>query len=458
MKNRFSAFANSDAQHNVRVISYPAFHPRLRWLSFCLALLFFVVAAPIAFADDRDHDRDRGHDRDRDKHWVASWQGSPMTGGTFFSPGCPSDVGVNNQTVRNVISLSAGGDKVRVRLSNAYGSNPLNVGEATVAISAGGAATVPGTTHTLHFNGKTSIVIAADSEALSDPVDLSIPPLSTLAVSVFLPSGTGLSTQHFLAVQTNFIGAGDMTDVNDATGFKQRISCWLFLSGVDVLTSRRVKGALITLGDSITDDYLSTTNANRRYPDFLARKLAARHGETLSISSSGITGGELLTNRAVFPQFGVPVPSRLARDVLNQPGARAVILMEGINDIGDKSTPVEQLIAVDQQIIRACHNAGLKIYGGTLTPFGGSNAIYGGDYGTPAGEKARQALNEWIRTSHAFDGVIDFDKALQDPSNPTNLLPAFAGDPLHPNDAGYEAMANAVNLNAIIDNLDRDDD
>lgn len=446
MKNPLSAFANSDAQHNTRAIS------RLGWISFCLPLLFVAAtAAPTTSAHDFDHDRDQ------DGHWVASWQGSPMTGGTFFSPGCPSDVGLNNQTVRNVIFLSAGGNKVRVRLSNAYGSNPLNVGAATVAISAGGAATIPGTTHTLSFNGKTSIVIAADSEVLSDPVDLSIPPLSTLAVSIFLPNNTGLSTQHFLAVQTNFIASGDMTDVNDATGYKQNISCWLFLSGVDVLTSPRVKGALITLGDSITDGYLSKTGANHRYPDFLARKLAALQGETLSISSAAITGNELLTNRAVFPQFGVAVPSRLARDVLNQSGARAVILLEGINDIGDKSTAVEELIAVDQQIIRACHNAGLKIYGGTLTPFGGSNAIYGGEYGTPAGEQARQQLNEWIRTSHAFDGVIDFDKALRDPSDPTKLLPAFAGDPLHPNDAGYQAMANAVDLDAIIDNLDRDD-
>lgn len=446
MKNPLSAFANSDAQHNTRAIS------RLGWISFCLPLLFVAAtAAPTTSAHDFDHDRDQ------DGHWVASWQGSPMTGGTFFSPGCPSDVGLNNQTVRNVIFLSAGGNKVRVRLSNAYGSNPLNVGAATVAISAGGAATIPGTSHTLRFNGKTSIVIAADSEVLSDPVDLSIPPLSTLAVSIFLPNNTGLSTQHFLAVQTNFIASGDMTDVNDATGYKQNISCWLFLSGVDVLTSPRVKGALITLGDSITDGYLSKTGANHRYPDFLARKLAALQGETLSISSAAITGNELLTNRAVFPQFGVAVPSRLARDVLNQSGARAVILLEGINDIGDKSTAVEELIAVDQQIIRACHNAGLKIYGGTLTPFGGSNAIYGGEYGTPAGEQARQQLNEWIRTSHAFDGVIDFDKALRDPSDPTKLLPAFAGDPLHPNDAGYQAMANAVDLDAIIDNLDRDD-
>ncbi len=421
--------------------------PLINFLRHILLLLVVAGLATSALAHDRDHG---------DSNWVSSWQGSPMPGGTFFSPGCPSDVGVNNQTVRNVVYLSAGGDKIRVRISNAYGSNPLTVGAATVAISAGGAATVPGTTRTLRFSGKTSIVVAADSEVLSDPVNLRIAPLTTLAISVFLPDATGLSTQHFLAVQDNFIASGDMTGISEATGYTQKISCWLFVSGVDVKASPRLKGALVTLGDSITDGYLSTQNANNRYPDFLARRLAARRGETLSISSAAITGNELLTNRAEFPQFGFAVPSRLARDVLLQSGARAVILMEGINDIGDKSTKAEQLIAVDQQIILACHEAGLKIYGATLTPFAGSNAIYGGDYGTPAGEQERQKLNQWIRTSHAFDGVIDFDKALRDPADHSKLLAVFAGDALHPNDAGYQAMANAVNLDAIIDDLDHD--
>jgi lysophospholipase L1-like esterase len=402
-----------------------------------------------ACADDWQH-------HDRDAHWVSAWQGSPMTGGTFFSPGCPSDVGLTNQTIRNVVYLSAGGDQVRIRISNAYGSEPLNVGAATVAISAGGAATVPGSTRTLKFGGKTSILVAADGEALSDPVNLKVPPLSTLAISVFLPDSTGLATQHFLAVQDNFIASGDMTGVAAATGFTQKISCWMFVSGVDVRTTPRVAGALVVLGDSIADGYLSTTNANNRFPDVIARRLVARWGTTLSVSNAAITGNELLTNRAVFPQFGNAVPSRLGRDVLLQTGARAVILLEGINDIGDKSTKADALIAVDQQIIQACHAAGLKIYGGTLTPFGGSNAIYGGDYGTPAGEAERQKLNQWIRTSHAFDGVIDFDKAVRDPADPTKLLAAFAGDPLHPNDAGYQAMGNAVNLDQIIRDLDRD--
>ena len=388
--------------------------------------------------------------------WVAAWQGSPMTGGTFFSPGCPSDVGLTNQTVRNIVYLSAGGDKVRVRISNAFGTTPLHVGAATVAVSASGAAVIPGTLRTLRFSGKTSVIIAADSEAQSDPVNLQIPPLTTLAVSVFLPDSTGLATQHFLAVQTNYLGAGDTSVVTDGSGFTQTISCWMFVSGVDVRASPRLKGALVTLGDSITDGYLSTVNANRRYPDVVARRLATRQGETLSVSSAAITGNELLTNRPIFPQFGVAIPSRLGRDVLLQPNAKAVILLAGINDIGDVSTTADVLIAVDQQIILACHQAGLKIYGGTLTPFGGSTAIYGGNYGTPFGEQERQKLNQWIRTSHAFDGVIDFDLALRDPANPTNLLPAYAGDPLHPNDAGYEVMGNIVDLGAILRDISKD--
>jgi lysophospholipase L1-like esterase len=392
---------------------------------------------------------------DTGPHWVASWQGSPMTGGTFFSPSCPSDIGLSNQTIRNIVYLSAGGDKVRVRISNAFGFEPLNVGAATVAISAGGAATVPGTLHSLTFSGKSSIIVAADSEALSDPVDLVIPPLTTLAISIFLPDSTGLATQHFLAVQSNYIGAGDQSAVSAASGFTQQIFCWMFVSGVDVHTSARVKGALVALGDSITDGYLSTTNTNRRFPDVISRRLAARNGETLSVSAAAITGNELLTSRPVFPLFGVPVPSRLARDVLNQTDAKAVILLEGINDIGDVGTTADVLIAVDQQIILACHQAGLKIYGGTLTPFGGSNAIYGGNYGTAFGEQQRQALNAWIRTSHAFDGVIDFDVAVRDPSNPANLLPAYAGDALHPNDAGYQVMGDIVDLDAILRDIDK---
>jgi lysophospholipase L1-like esterase len=230
----------------------------------------------------------------------------------------------------------------------------------------------------------------------------------------------------------------------------------MFISGLDVDRSPRVLGALVTLGDSITDGYLSTANTNRRFPDFIARRLAARRGFTLSVSNAASTGNELLYIRPQL-QFGYPAQARLDRDVLTQPGARAVILLEGINDIGDHSAKADDLIATDLQIIHQVHAAGLKIYGGTLTPFAGSNAIYGGDYGTDAGEQERQKLNHWIRTTHAFDGVVDFDEAIRDPANPSQILKAYQGDALHPNDAGYQAMANAVDLDAIIDDILDDD-
>ena len=385
---------------------------------------------------------------DHGDRWVAAWQGSPTPGGTFYSPGCPSDVGLNGQTVRNVVFLSAGGESVRVRLSNAGGANPLMVGSASVAISAGGAAAA-GRVHALQFAGQSSILIAAGGEAVSDPVKMHVHPLQILAVSVYLPGSTGPTTQHYFAAQTNYLAVGDATGSAAATPFIQAISCWMFVSAVDVKGSSRVIGNLVALGDSITDGYLSTTDANHRYPDFLAQKLAARHGVTMSVSNAGIIGNELLTIRPQL-QFGYPTPARLGRDTLLQTGARAVILLEGINDIGDRSAKATDLIPVDLQIISAAHAAGLKIYGGTLLPFGGSNAIYGGDYGTPAGEQQRLAMNDWIRNSGAFDGVIDFDAALRDPSNPSFLLPAYVGDPLHPNDAGYQAMADTVDMDAII--------
>jgi lysophospholipase L1-like esterase len=230
----------------------------------------------------------------------------------------------------------------------------------------------------------------------------------------------------------------------------------MFLSGVDVQATSRFAGALITLGDSITDGWNSTTDANARYPDWLARRLAKRSEATLTVSNAGISGNALLSNAyRDLPQLGIAAPARFARDVLTQPGARAVILLEGINDIGGRSTKAADLIAVDRQLILQAHGAGLKIYGGTLIPFGGANSIWGGDYGTPFGEQQRQKLNRWILTSGAFDGVVDFDKVMRDPMDPSRMLPAYdSGDHLHPNDVGYEAMANEVDLDAIV-NPDR---
>jgi len=279
--------------------------------------------------------------------------------------------------------------------------------------------------------------------------------LQTLSVSLYFPVNTGLSTQHYFPQQTNYLAVGDQT-ANEGGGFNQPISCWMFLSGVDVQTNSRVLGALITLGDSITDGWNSTTDGNARYPDWLARRLVRRSSATFSVSNAGISGNALLSNAYPdLPQLGISAPARIARDVLTQPGARAVILLEGTNDIGGRATKADDLIAVDRQIILQAHGARLKIYAGTLIPFGGANPIWGGEYGTPFGEQQRQKLNRWILTSGAFDGVIDFDKVIRDPADPSRMLPAYdSGDHLHPNDSGYEAMANEVDLDTIV-NLDR---
>lgn len=388
-------------------------------------------------------------------NWVNGWQGSPTKGATFDTKSCPSDVGVQDQTVRNIVYLSTGGDHIRVRISNAGGPVPLRVGAASVAPSSGDGPGFEGDAHALRFGGAQEVVVPAGGEALSDVVDLPVKSFDALAVSVYLPANTGPATQHFLATQTSYLSAGNQTGSDNAVAFTRPVSCWMFVSGVDVDAAPSVKGTLVTFGDSITDGYLSTTGKNRRFPDALARRMSLRKGATLSVSNAGISGNELLTNRDQG-MFGVPASERLARDVLTQPGLRAVVFLEGINDIGDKSAKAENVIQAMQQVIAQVHAAGVRIYGGTLLPFMGSNSTYHADYGTPAGEQERLKVNEWIRTSHAFDGVIDFDKVMRDPASPDKMRAVFdSGDHLHPGDAGYEAMARAVDLDVILSSVGR---
>jgi lysophospholipase L1-like esterase len=382
--------------------------------------------------------------------WVNGWQGSPTAGGTFDAASCPADVGLHDQTVRDVVVTSAEGDRVRVRVTNAFGAAPLRVGSASVALAGRGAAAVPGTTHPLSFGGRPGVLVAAGGEALSDPVPLHVEELQRLDVSVFLPDRTGPATQHNNARETSYLASGDHSGDSGPSAFSRPITCWMFASGVDVQASARVVGTVVALGDSITDGDQSTVDADQRYPDWLARRLAALHGRTAAVSNAGIGGNELLLNRTPA-LFGVSAPARLPRDVLAQAGAGSVILLEGINDIGVESAQAGDLVQVDQQIIAQVHAAGLRIYGGTLAPFGGSNARYGADYGTPSGEAQRQVLNTWIRTSGAFDGVVDFDAALRDPADPVRLRAAYdSGDHLHPSDAGYRAMAEAVDLGRLV--------
>jgi lysophospholipase L1-like esterase len=374
--------------------------------------------------------------------WVAGWAASPVIGSAVPGSSCPAGAGLTDSTVRNVVFVSAGGSAVRVRLTNAFGARSVVVGHASVAAQAANASPVAGSLRALTFGGSPQVRIAAGGEALSDPVGLRVAALSTLLVSVYVPGPTGPITNHPFTAQGNFLGTGDQVLAGTGAGFADT-PCWMLVDGVDVHASGRVVGSVVALGDSITDTANTTGNANRRWPDDLARRLAARRGTTLSVVNAGLGGNRLLEPRDGEPFYGVPALARLDRDVFAQTGVRTVILLEGVNDIGFNA-PAADIIAGYQQVIALTHARGLRIMGGTITPFGGS---FLGDPGRIA---TRNAVNAWIRTSHAFDGVIDFARAAASPTDAEALDPRYdSGDHLHPNDAGCQAMADAVNLAAL---------
>jgi lysophospholipase L1-like esterase len=294
------------------------------------------------------------------------------------------------------------------------------------------------------------VALPPGAEAISDPVTMRVPPLTDLAVSLFVPGATGPVTNHSDAQQVNYLAAGNHASDAAASAFGTTVPSWYLLDGVAVAGSS-ARGAVVAFGDSITDGFQSQLNANDRWPNDLARRLAARDGAAApAVIDEGISGNRVLHNSVCF---GVNAQARFGRDVLSQPGARDVILLEGINDIGFSQLPdsgcsrpntavtAQQIIRGYQQIIARAHAAGLKIFGGTLTPFRPAF------YWSPAAEAKREAVNHWIRTSGAFDGVVDFARAIADPGHPQFMNPVYdSGDHLHPNDAGYQAMANAINL------------
>ena len=371
---------------------------------------------------------------------APSAQGNPPPPPLFPAP--PT---INNQTVRMVVHTSIGGHRVRLQLSNAFGGNALPIGGAHIALHDKDSAIVAGSDRALTFSGRATAVIPPGAEVFSDPLDFEVPALGDLVISLYVPVEATAPTIHLTGLHTTYIsGPGDFTGAPSIADPTTR-ELWYWIDGVQVVAPAKAS-AIVAFGDSITDGATSTPNTNSSWPSQLAVRLAATKSTAgVAIVNEGISGNRLLNDGA-----GINALARFDRDVLSQPGVKWIIVLEGINDIGIGSLPgappaeaptVDDLIAAHKQIIERAHLHGIKAIGATLTPF------VGAAYATANGETMREALNNWIRTSHAYDAVIDFDAAVQDPANPKQIRPSFnIRDHLHPNDQGYQAMAAAVDL------------
>ncbi len=405
-----------------------------------------------------------------DSHWVGTWaaapQSSPPAGVETFS----------NQTLRLIVHTSLGGKKVRIRISNVFGDQPLALGAAHIARRTAGAKIDPSSDRTLTFAGQKSTTVTAGSLVVSDPVDLDVPALSDVAVSLFFPKATEARTLHLLALQTNYISSatGDSTAQPDFPDAKT-IASWPFLTGLDVAASPRA-GAIVAFGSSTTDGDGSTEDANHRWPDLLAERLQKDGGEhaELGVLNEGIIGNRLLSDShsprqaggpfaAVLQQFGDALGqagmARFDRDVLEQTGVRYVIFGLGVNDMlfpgafipATESVDAQSLIRGYRELIARARKNGIRVIATTIPPF--ENATFRGPvihFYTPEKDRVREEFNQWIRTSGEFDGVADFDKAVRDPNHPSQLSPAYdSGDHLHVNDAGNVAQANAISLELL---------
>jgi lysophospholipase L1-like esterase len=400
--------------------------------SFALAIVLMLAAAASAAGNGG-----------RGARWVATWATSPQVLGPLGT-GVPGAAGLQNQTVREIVHTSAGGRAVRLRLTNRLGDAPVTIDVVRVGLRAAGSGLVPGSSRTVTFAGRTHVMIADHAEVVSDPVALPVAPDSDVAISLFVAARTGPPTAHALALQTNYIAAGDAT-ADGGAAFTTTLSSWYFVSELDVLGGPRVSDSIVALGDSITDGAGTTPDTNRRWPDQLARLLGGRVG----VANAGIIGNNVHESSSCF---GLNAIARLETDVFSRAGVRDVVFLEGINDITHPDTPeprfpcltripisAEGLIEQYEQLIDRVHAEGLRIYGGTLTPSIGWPSF------TAATEVKRQQVNDWIRTSGAFDAYIDFDAVVRNPADPGRLAPQYdSGDHLHPSDAGALVMARAA--------------
>jgi lysophospholipase L1-like esterase len=340
-----------------------------------------------------------------------------------------------------MVRTSIGGRRLRITLYNAFGSAPLIVGSAHVGIRGKDSEIVAGSDRALTFHGKPGCTVRPGVVLLSDPVDLAVAPVSDLAVSLFFPGETGPPTTHATGLHNSYIGDGDLTG-QESIGGSLMTQSYYWLAGVDVMAPANAS-LIVAFGDSITDGARSNNETNHSWPAALAARLAAdKKTANLGIANMGIGGNRLLRDGT-----GASALARFDNDVLSQPGVKWLMILEGINDIGRnasvpaETTTADELIAVLEQMIERAHSHGIKVVGCTITPYEG--APYYGE----SGEAVREAVNNWIRTSGKFDAMVDFEAAVRDPGNPKRIKPDYdPGDHLHFNDAGYQAMADAVDL------------
>ncbi|MDR3665112.1 MAG: SGNH/GDSL hydrolase family protein [Mycobacterium sp.] len=435
----------------------------LRWVGvFSVAGLICPLVAPAANAEPPPCD---------DLNWVGAWEAAPSDA----SQGADSverrildryDLSQNpkplihNDTVRAILTPTLGGSTTRVRLSNRFGTAPVTFTHSTIAHRAAAAALVPDTTE-LTFGGRQAVTAAPGQDVVSDPAQLSFDAFEPLAVSMYVAGDIGLPTEHYAARQTSYLtpeGTGDHTTDVDGVAFTQRTTARPFVEGIEVQAPRST-GAVVTLGDSITDGYQATPtgmpeavegiDVDGRWPDNLARRLLAGN-RRLAVLNAGISGNRVMLDATVggHPDvYGPAAIHRLDTDVLNQPGVTTVLLLEGINDlIMSPSAAPDELVGGYRQLIDRAHARGLRVLQGTITPIGGMAGA------TPDGEAKRQTVNAWTRTQSPADGVIDFDAAVRDPADPSRINPAYDGsDHLHFNLAGYQAMGAAVPIEQLLD-------
>lgn len=402
--------------------------------SVCIVLFAMLAAGVPGFGSGRSGGVKAAFTASTPERWVGTWATAPFDGDPWHTIPALAD-----STLREIVHTSIAGKELRITFTNEFGTQPLRIDAATVALSAGGSNIQPSSLHGLTFGGSPSIVLLPGALAVSDPVAIATSAFSDLAISMYLPrQNIGGVSVHTGADQDNYIQIGNAVSAPSLSSAEET-SMWFFLKGVEVMPAAPDAAAVVAFGDSITDGAWVPNNTNERWPDDLAVRLHSNPATAhLSVLNEGI-GGNCVQATCAGPN----ALARFDRDVLAQPGVKFLMILESINDIGDTYNPnlTENLEQGLSQLVARAHEHGIKVLGATLTPYQGAG------YYSENGEKVREQVNAWIRSSGVFDGVVDFDKAVRNPDKPLCFKPVYdSGDHLHPNVAGYKAMADAIDL------------